>query len=77
MAKITRLFIVGVIAALVLTFAAGPAFGGGDVFAAEGGCPSAEAANGADHANGNSAHGADKHAARGCGGLPPNPDGGI
>ena len=71
------MFIVAAIAALVLTLAAGPTFGGGDVFAANGGCPSVEAANGADHANGNSAHGADKQVARGCPGQLPDPTPGI
>ena len=77
MLKITRLSVLAVIAALVLTFAAGPAFGGEDVFAANGGCPSEQAAHGADHANGNSAHGPDKQADRGCVGQPPDPDPGI
>src|SRR6266508_4574925 len=60
----------GLISALVLAAAlaglAGILGGAAPSFADKGGCPNANSANGAAHANPNSAHGPEKQAARGC-----------
>ena len=60
-----------VLAVLIAGVFAGFALmGAGDSFADKGGCPNANSANGAAHANPNSAHGPEKQAERGCNGAP-------
>ena len=55
-----------VFAAALLLGSAVPLVGVGDVHADRGGCPNVAAANGAAHANDNSAHGTDKQDDRDC-----------
>ena len=62
LALVGGLLVVGSFAGFALT---GPQ----NSFADKGGCPNANSANGASHANENSAHGPEKQAERGCNGA--------
>jgi hypothetical protein len=62
----TKLLTLGATAALLVAGFAPIAGGGTPAFAANGGCPSTNSANGAEHANSHSAHGKDKQADNEC-----------